>query len=297
MLKPKMPSLSDREDLRVPSGLPAVIDAHVHIFPFGIFTAVWKWFDENGWRIRYQIRSDQVIDFLLAHGVAHIIALQYAHKAGIARMLNSYMVDKCRAHPGSLTGLATVFPGEPEAEKILQEAFDAGLAGLKLHAHVQCFDVNCEQMYGIYECCRINKKPILMHIGREPKSAAYRCDPHQLCSAEKCEQIVRDFPDLKICIPHLGLDEVRAYKKMTETYDNLWLDTAMAVSGYFPLKETLDLSSYRADRLMYGSDFPSIPYAWDRELKRVRSDNLPEDFLERFCCKNAVEFFNLEIRP
>ena len=83
-----MPSINDQEDAKVPSGLPAVIDAHVHIFPQNFFSAVWKWFDQNGWHIRYQLTSSQVLEFLRSHGVQHIIAFQYAHKPGIANDLN-----------------------------------------------------------------------------------------------------------------------------------------------------------------------------------------------------------------
>lgn len=32
-----MPSINDQEDAKVPAGLPAVIDAHVHIFPNNFF--------------------------------------------------------------------------------------------------------------------------------------------------------------------------------------------------------------------------------------------------------------------
>ena len=289
-----MPSVNDQEDPTVPSGLPAVIDAHVHIFPRSMFSAVWKWFDDNGWHIRYQMTSPRVFEFLLSHGIQHIIAFQYAHKPGIANMLNTYMAEKCSLFTNGVTGLATVFPGEPHAEKLLQDAFDSGLGGLKLHAHVQCFDMNSDHMNHLYECCRINKKPVVMHVGREPKSSAYRCDPYQLCSAEKLEHIVKDFPDLKICVPHLGFDEILAYKRMIEKYDNLWLDTTMAIADYFPIKGEIDLSCYRSDRVMYGSDFPNIPYAWDRELKILKAKDISENALERIVHKNAADFFSLK---
>ena len=84
MLKPNMPSIKDKEDAKVPSGLPAIIDAHVHIFPESFFSAVWEWFDQNAWHIRYRLASSQVLAFLVSHGVHHIIAFQYAHKPGIA---------------------------------------------------------------------------------------------------------------------------------------------------------------------------------------------------------------------
>jgi len=214
MLRPNMSSFSDQEGLTVPAGLPPVIDAHVHIFPRTIFSSIWKWFDKNAWHIRYQMTSSQIFEFLLSHGIKHIIVLQYAHKPGIAKQLNTYMIEKCREYYNRVTGMATVFPGEANAEDILQEAFDSGLGGLKLHAHVQCFDMNAEHMHPLYECCQRNKKPIVMHIGREPKSTAYNCDPYQLCSAERLERVIKDFPDLKICVPHMGFDEISAYREM-----------------------------------------------------------------------------------
>jgi len=288
-----MPSINDLEDSTIPSGLPGIIDAHVHIFPGNIFSAVWEWFEQNGWHIRYQLTSSQVLAFLISHGVEHIIAFQYAHKPGIAGELNKYMSGKCLQYDGKITGLATVYPGERDAEKTLQEAFDSGLGGLKLHAHVQCFDMNSPDMNCLYECCRRNKKPIVMHVGREPRSAAYRCDPYDICSVEKLERVLKDFPDLKICVPHLGLDEISAYQELIEKYDNLWLDTAMAVANYFPIKGKIDLGGYRSDRVMYGSDFPNIPYAWDRELKVLKMAGISYNTLEKILHKNAADFFGL----
>ena len=206
------------------------------------------------------------------------------------------MSDKCEEYDNRVTGMATVFPGEENAENILQEAFDSGLRCLKLHAHVQCFDMNSKHMYRLYECCRINKKPIVMHIGREPKSTAYRCDPYELCSAEKLEILLKDFPDLKICVPHLGFDETAAYRKMVEKYDNLWLDSTMVITDYFQLEEKIDLGRYRSDRIMYGSDFPNIPYAWDRELKVLKVRDISRDTLEKISGKNAVDFFSLKLQ-
>lgn len=295
MLKPDMPYLLDDEGKSVPSKLSPVIDAHVHVFPDSIFTAVWKWFDKHAWHIRYQMSSAQIIDFLLSRGVQHVVALQYAHKPGISRQLNKYMRDLCRSSGNRVTGMATVFPGEDAADKILQEAFDAGLCGLKLHAHVQCFDMNHVSMYPLYECCQNNGKPIVMHVGREPNSPAYGCDPYQLCSADKLECVLFDFPDLRMCVPHMGFNEIEEYRVLIEKYDNLWLDTAMVINDYFPLDKKISLSRYRGDRIIYGSDFPNIPYAWDRELKVLQSTKLSIETLGQITHKNAANFFNIEI--
>ncbi len=293
MLKPHMPSFRDDEGASVPKGLPAVVDAHVHIFPRDIFAAIWHWFDKNAWRICYQLRTAAALDFLLAHGLSRVVALQYAHKPGISERLNRYMRDKCRDHPGRVSGLATVFPGEKDAVRILREAFDSGLIGVKLHAHVQCFDMNSDEMNPVYELCQSHGKPLVMHVGREPKSEEYRCDPYRICGADKLERVLIDFPKLKVCVPHLGFDEIDEYRKLIGKYDSLWLDTTMVLSGYFPAPEKIDLKTYRLERVMYGSDFPNIPYAWDRELKWLSRSGLCPDDLEWVLNRSAALFFNL----
>ncbi len=293
MLQKKLPAVHDTEGMFIPASLPRVTDAHVHIFPHGIFRAVWKWFDSYGYPIRYRMRSEELIGFLLSRGISHIVALQYAHKPGIAYGLNQYMTELCRQYPGRITGMATVFPGEKEAVYILKQAFASGLKGVKLHCHVQCFDMNSNEMNAIYDLCVSEKKPLVMHAGREPNSPAYSCDPRLLCKADKLEIVVRDFPELKICVPHLGADEYLTYRHLTEKYDNLWLDTAMVLTDYFPGSRPVPLNKMRMDRILYGSDFPNIPFAWDRELKEMEKQRLAENDLRLILGKNAEDFFSL----
>lgn len=292
MLDTPLPALNDPEGERVPDSLPPIVDAHVHIFPDGIFSSIWKWFEKFGWPIRYQLKTSEVLEFLLCRGIGHIIALQYAHKPGIARYLNAYMAKQCSLCQ-HITGIATVFPGEEDATGILEDAFQLGLGGVKLHAHVQCFDMNSESMQNIYNVCAVHDKPLIMHVGREPKSPAYDCDPHLLCSAAKLEQVLKDYPQLKICVPHLGADEFVAYQKMIERYDNLWLDTAMIVTDYLPNNEPLPLNEMRIDRIMYGTDFPCLPFAWDRELRQISELGLPKESLELILGQNAIKFFSI----
>jgi uncharacterized protein len=81
---------------------------------------------------------------------------------------------------------------------------------------------------------------------------------------------------------------------MIERHDNLWLDTTMALADYFPMLERVDLTGYRMDRLIYGSDFPNIPFAWDRELKQLQEIGLADGGLERILKLNAASFFDLD---
>jgi len=285
--------LNDREGNTIPATMPRVIDSHVHLFPKMIFNAVWKWFDTHGWPVRYKLGSSELLNFLFERNICHVIAFQYAHKPGISSWLNDYMVKKVAEFKGRLTGLATVFPGEDGAIKILSQAFDQGLKGVKLHVHVQCFDPLSKAMEPIYELCSLEKKPMVIHAGREPKSSAYSCDPYELCSVDRIEKVICKYPELKLCVPHFGMDEYNGYSSLIKSHDNLWLDTAMAVTDYLPVDPPVNLLSLRADRILYGSDFPNIPYAWDRELKCIESSGLSREAMERITWKNAAELFDI----
>lgn len=298
MLDWPFPMEHDPEGEKVPPSLPFIVDAHVHLFPDPLFEAIWQWFEQFAWPIRYKLKAAEVIDFLLSRGICHIVALHYAHKPGLARMLNAYMADLCSLRP-QVTGTATVFPGEEDARAILEEAFQLGLQGVKLHAHVQCFRMDSDAMHEICDVCVDYSKPLVMHVGREPKNPnyPYTCDPYSICRLDKLEQILIGYPGLQVCVPHLGANEFTAYKELLERYDNLWLDVAMAIAGYLPNSDPPRLADMRADRIMYGTDFPHIPYAWDRELKRLCGLGLPEESMELILGRNAVEFFSLPIQP
>lgn len=290
--RPLMPmaALNDEEGAHLPTQLPPVVDAHVHLFPDPVFEAIWRWFDQYGWPIRYKLHTPQTLAFLFARGVQRVVALHYAHRPGMAAFLNTYMAEVCAQDP-RVIGLATVLPGEEGAGAILETAFAAGLRGVKLHCHVQCFSPDAAQMEEIYAVCERHDRPLVMHAGREPASPQYKCDPYQVCGAERTERVLRAHPRLKLCVPHLGADEYDAYERLLERYDNLWLDTTMVVAEYFPGPFPDRLLRCRPERILYGTDFPNLPYAWDREVKKLSSLRLGDDAEAKLLGQNALSLF------
>jgi len=294
LLSSPLPGLDDPEGASAPRLAPRIVDAHVHLFPPALFRAVWQWFQRHGWPIRHRLDADDVVSFLIGRGIDHLVALCYSHKPGAARGLNAFLAELCRRRQG-VTGLATVFPGEEGAVAILEEGFRLGLRGVKLHAHVQCFDLESPAADAVYACCAANGMPLVMHAGREPKSPAYRCDPHVTCGVDKVARILRRHPRLRLCVPHLGADEFAPFQRLLEEHDNLWLDTTMALAEYLPGPPPPPLSLYRVDRVLYGSDFPQLPYAWDRELCKIARLELSQAALARLLSGNAADLFGLDL--
>jgi hypothetical protein len=294
MLRSPLPSLDDPEGDRVPPGLPPVVDAHVHLFPDEMFASIRGWFDRHGWPIRYRLTAEETASFLLSRGVIRVVALSYTHRPGLARELNRFMARAGERDP-RIIALATVHPGEPGAKGILEEAFRAGLRGVKLHAHVQCVSVDGPAVREVAAVCEEHGRPLVFHAGREPRSPAYGCNPHELCGASKVERLLQAHPGLKLCVPHLGMDEYEEHRRLLESYDHLWLDTTMTQADYFPGPAPPPLASFRPDRVLYGTDFPNLPYAWDRELRRLAACGLGERDLARVLGENALSLFGADV--
>ncbi len=263
--------LNDPERKEVPRGLGdglalGVVDAHVHLFPDRLFEAIWGWFDQHAWPIRYRLTSERVVEFLASRGVTRVVALHYAHKPGMADGLNRYVLDLARRFP-EVIPTATVFPGEPGAPDVLRRAFGEGARGIKLHCHVQKLAADDPRLDEVYEAAAEARRPVVLHAGREPSSAAYGVDTRALCSVDAVERVLHRHPGLTLVVPHLGADEFDEYEALLDRHAGLYLDTTMSIAGYFPRGPDLGILRRRADRLMYGSDFPDLPFAWSRELE------------------------------
>jgi predicted TIM-barrel fold metal-dependent hydrolase len=274
------------------------VDAHVHLFPPRVFEAIWRWFGEHAWPVRYRLYAEEVIAYLERQNVERFFALHYAHAPGMARVLNRYASEMARLSP-RVVPFGTVLPGEPDAEDVVAESLDRlGHAGLKLHCHVQKVAPDDQRMFPIYEAVARRGKVIVMHAGREPSSPAYGFDCRRLCGLEPVARVVERFPELKLVVPHLGADQWREFFTLCRASPHLYLDTSMSLSGYLSedrpgRDEILALQ----DRLLFGTDFPNLPYAWARERDWLLGLGLPADALEKVLRRNALALVGLTAMP
>ncbi len=277
--------------LRDPDPVPplrGVVDAHVHLFPPAVLRALWDWFDRPGWPIRYRLQAREGLAFLERQGVRRVWGLHYAHTAGLARITNAFVTELARERP-LVVPFGTVLPGEPEASRIVAESLDDyGHAGLKLHCHVQKVAPDDPRMFPIYEALAERGKVAFVHAGREPSTEAYGFDCRGRCGFAPVRRVVERFPELKLVVPHLGQDQWREFFALLRDAPNLYLDTTMAVGGYLTddVPTRADVLEV-ADRLLFGSDFPNLPYPWARELVWLAGLDLPAEAREAIAGGNA----------
>jgi predicted TIM-barrel fold metal-dependent hydrolase len=261
--------------------LQGFVDAHTHLFPASFYRALWNWFDAHAWNIRFRADAEGVLEELARIGTGDLVALVYAHKPGVARYLNGYLADLCRAAP-QVIGVGTVLPGEPEARAIVREAVaQHGLRGIKLHCHVQRLAIDDPRVLEVLAECEALGVPAVVHAGRTPSSPAYGVDTRAICGAERTARVLRALPRLRLVVPHVGADEYEAYFALLAEHEHLYLDTSMACAEYFHERPAWEAIERWSHRVLYGSDFPIVPYETDRELRLMARRIVSDEAFER----------------
>jgi uncharacterized protein len=106
------------------------------------------------------------------------------------------------------------------------------------------------------------------------------------------------FQRLRVCVAHMGAFDTDRFLALTERYPHLYLDTTMALTsaatpyvGAEPTSITDDALLRYHDRIMFGSDFPLIPYDYDEERRWAEVRGLPTAVQAKIFHDNAVAFF------
>ena len=273
-----------------------VIDSHVHVFPPKIFTAVQTWFETFAWGFHGNGMLDERIQYQFERGVAGLVFMSYAHKPGIALQLNEFTSKLVKRFPHTV-GLAAVHPHDPDYRDILNRAFqEQGLCGLKLHCHVMKMAPDDPSLFPVYEVLTSLGGVLNIHAGREPASDAYGMDVRTITGAERVINILERFPELRVIVPHFGWDEEDIFFSLLATYPNLFLDTTMLLADFFEARIAPDKINLHADRILYGTDYPHIPYPVETELKAICGIGLKESNLRRILLENALKLYPINPR-
>jgi uncharacterized protein len=277
-------------------GLPGLIDVHTHFMPKPVMDKVWRYFDDAGplvgrrWPIAYRADEEQRLRTLRGFGVRAFTSLVYPHKPQMAAWLNQWAASFAAATPDCLH-TATLYP-EPGAEDYVAEAIDSGARVLKAHVQVGRYnpmDPLLDRAWGVIEDAAV---PVVIHCGSGPV-------PGEHTGAEPVAALLARHPRLRLIVAHMGMPEYTDFMDLAERYPEVRLDTTMAFTSFveeampFPRSEYARLRDH-ADRILFGSDFPNIPYGFVEAMRAlVRLPGVDGDWLRKVFHDNAAELFNL----
>ena len=202
---------------------------------------------------------------------------------------------------GATQGYIYVRAEYPIAVKRLQvaigQARELGLLGLYLNPAKLRVYPGDPRMTPLYELCRKEGKPIIFHAGLCMESHAIARYAHPM----EYEEIADRYPDVNICLTHVGWPWVQETAALLIKYPNLYTNTAlMSFDGPYQLYRKVfreDMGQYWvehniAGQVMFGSGSPRIRPV--RSLRGLESLGFERETMENICWKNALRFLGRE---
>jgi hypothetical protein len=265
-----------------------LIDVHTHLMPERLFSAVRRYFRAHLWHPRYDGPTEELVQILLDMGVQRFVFSAYAHKADMSRSLNYWIANVQSTFAPHGIGFGTFHPDDAEAlPELTHEAFDKlRLSGAKLHPQVGRFGVDDPRLDPVYATAQDRGAVLLIHAGRLPEE-------NEHVGARAFARMMRRFPRLKVIVAHAGADEFDAFFNLCGLYEGVYLDTAMVFNRFLggppPIQRILEFQ----DRVLYGSDFPNIPYAVESGVQAILDLRLGRALEEKLLCTNAARLLGL----
>lgn len=275
--------------------IPGVIDVHTHFMPEPVMRKVWQFFDNaetaygTRWPIEY--RQDQSIRLRLLRdwGVKAFTSLVYAHKPGMAEWLNQWTAQFSAQVPDCLQ-TATFYP-ESGVSEYVAAAVSSGARLFKVHIQVGEFDPGADELRPAWGMLQETGTPVLIHCGSGPIAGRFT-------GPEPLRKLLGSFPRLTLIVAHLGSPEYADFLEIAATYPGVKLDTTMAFTDFmeelapFPqrLRPALSAAGLRGD-VIFGSDFPNIPYRYGQALAALERLDLGPDWLRAVVWDSAQELF------
>ena len=243
------------------------IDIHTHLHPERLSRAIRRWFAERStWKLEYPSEPEPVAAFLAEHGVERFVYFSYAHKAGMAREINAWL-DGVRPRVPAGIPLGTIHPDDPRVLPVYERLLALG-------------------------------RLLLIHVGSAPW-------PNEFDGFPRFARVMDMFPQLKVVVAHMGAFETRQFMGLMERCPNLYLDTTMAFAPIRHEHRKIDTRLNRIsitnddllrwqDRIVFGSDFPNLPYPYEEEREALWLRDLPLPVYRKIFHDNAAALLGLE---
>ena len=261
-----------------------MIDIHTHLHPERLGKAIRKWFaDKSDWKLYHPFDPVSVADKLKEKGVSRFVFCSYAHKAGIAASINQWLCTTAKELDGYGLPLLTVHLDDPDFADYAKKAIANGCIGVKIHEDVQALAIDDPRFDSVYEQVAKINGFVLAHVGPIP----WRIEEGS--GLKRVKRVKEKFPKLNFVVAHMGLPDTLSYFKLAEQTPGLYLDTTMSFSTRSGLQSNIasSLLERHSDKILFGTDYPNIPYEYELEQMCLKKRGLSTDAQTRIFDTNA----------
>ncbi len=243
-------------------------------------------------------QEDEVVEEFTAAGVeAVLVALDLETTIGTPPCSNEYVKAMQSRHPERIIqawAAVDPFKGEVAIEQARKAINELHMLGFHFHPIMGHFAVNDSRLRPLFETINELRVPVMIDVGTTGMGAGMPGGMgarirHAHPSA--IDELAADFPDLTIIAAHPGWPWVDEMTAVALHKGNVFWELSGWAPKYLPEQLKIDIRGRLQDKVMFGSDYPSIPYP--RLFKEWRELGYADELMEKIFHGNAERILGL----
>ncbi|SNT27335.1 hypothetical protein SAMN06265795_1211 [Noviherbaspirillum humi] len=184
--------------------------------------------------------------------------------------------------------------GKAAIDEVRHAVQDLKMIGFHFHPIMQHFSVDDERYYPMWEEIAGLKVPVMIDVGMTGMGAGMPGGmgaKTRHAHPQAIDALAADFPSLTIIMAHPGYPWIDETTVVALHKGNVYWEMSGWGPKYLPQQIIRDMRGRLQDKMMFGSDYPSIPYP--RLLKEWREIGFTDEFLAKFFHGNAERVLGL----
>ena len=266
-----------------------------------------KWIDCQGpyvdalahyWGREWQAKTEEqvVAEFQEFSVEALLVALDLSTTIETPPCDNDYVAGMRDRHDCIIQAWGALEPGlgEEAIDEARHAVNDLNMIGFHFHPIMQHIRVNDKRCYPLWEEISALGVPVMIDVGMTGMGAgmpgglgAKTRDAHPAY----IDELAADFPELTIIMAHPGSPWVDETTAVALHKGNVYWEMSGWAPKYLPDSLKKDIRSRLSDKVMFGSDYPSIAY--ERLFREWDEIGYSSSLLEKFFHKNAEDLLGL----
>ena len=211
--------------------------------------------------------EDEVVSEFSQAGIeAILVALDLETTVGTPACSNDFVSAMQKRHPDRIIqSWASVdpFKGDAAISEATRAIRQLGMLGFHFHPIIGHYAVNERPLYPLFEVISSLKVPVMIDVGTTGMGAGMPGGMgaklrHAHPSA--IDDLASDFPNMIIIAAHPGWPWVEEMTAVALHKGNVFWELSGWAPKYFPAQLKVDIRSRLKDKILFGSDYPSLPF-------------------------------------
>ncbi|MDC0033415.1 amidohydrolase family protein [Alphaproteobacteria bacterium] len=241
--------------------------------------------------------GEVIQDFASAGVEAVLVALDLETTVATPPCSNDYVAGMWKRHPDRIIqawGAVDPLKGEMGVREATYAIRELGMLGFHFHPIMGHFAVDDRQFYPLWETIAALEVPVMIDVGTTGMGAGM---PGGMgakirhAHPSSIDELAADFPSLTIIAAHPGWPWVDEMTAVALHKGNVFWEMSGWAPKYFPPQLKIDIRSRLQDKVMFGSDYPSLPY--ERIFREWDELGYKPEIMEKIYHENAERVLDL----